>query len=91
MDLKEIKHLAELTKVEFSQEELQAFSKEFEQLVDFADIVKNSSESGQIKYAQIDMNDLRQDKPKESMSVEKLLQNTPKVASQSIVVPRIVE
>ena len=91
MDIKEIEHLAELSKLEFSQEELQSFSKEFEQLVEFADVVKNSSESGEICYNTLDMNNLRQDCPKPSMEVEKLLQNTPKVANQSIVVPRIVE
>ena len=91
MDIKEIEHLAELSKLEFSQEELQSFSKEFEQLVEFADVVKNSSETGDINYTTVDMNDLREDIPKQSMDVEKLLQNTPKVSNQSIVVPRIVE
>ena len=91
MDIKEIEHLAELSKLEFSQEELQSFSKEFEQLVEFADVVKNSSETGDINYTTVDMKDLREDIPKQSMNVEKLLQNTPKVSNQSIVVPRIVE
>lgn len=91
MEVKDIRHLAELSKLEFTEEELQSFSKEFEQLVEFADIVKNSSESGEICYSTLDMNNLRQDCPKPSMEVEKLLQNTPKVANQSIVVPRIVE
>lgn len=91
MEVKDIRHLAELSKLEFTEEELQSFSKEFEQLVEFADIVKNSSESGEICYNALDMNNLRQDCPKPSMEVEKLLQNTPKVANQSIVVPRIVE
>ena len=91
MELKEIKHLAELSKLEFTDEELQSFSIEFEKLVELADIIKNANVTGERKLNIIDMNELREDKPKESYSSEILLENAPEKKKSYFAVPRIVE
>lgn len=91
MDIKEIEHLAELSKLEFSTEELEEFSNEFSSLLELADIVKNAEISGSSFINSTDMLNLREDKAKDSMPVDILLENTPVVKKDCIVVPRIME
>ena len=91
MEIKEIEHLAELSKLKFSEDELKEFSKDFESLVELADVVKNSTVIGSAQIISLDMESLREDKAKVSTPVETLLQNSPIVKNDSIVVPRIME
>ena len=91
MEIKEIEHLAELSKLEFTEEELKSFTKEFESLVEFADIVKNAETTGNSRIKIINMSELREDEVKESTPVEDLLQNSPMTKGDSFVVPRIME
>ncbi len=91
MDIKEIKHLAELSKLEFSDEELVQFSSDFESLVELVDKVKNSSITGTKSLCAINMQELREDRALPSTNVDVLLQNSPIVKDDSIVVPRIME
>ena len=91
MELKQIEHLAELSKLEFSKEELEEFSKEFESLVNFADTIKNAEVEGKTNYNIIDMSSLREDEVKPSVPAEELLQNAPVQQKDCFVVPRIME
>jgi aspartyl-tRNA(Asn)/glutamyl-tRNA(Gln) amidotransferase subunit C len=91
MDINEIKHLAELSKLDFTEQELKDFSQDFESLVKLADVVKNATIQGDTYVNAIDMNELRDDEPKDSTPVDVLLQNSPVVKNDSIVVPRIME
>ena len=91
MDKKEIKHLAELSKLEFTDEELEAFGFEFEKLIELADTIKNAEINGEKKLNIIEMNDLREDNPKDSFSSEILLENAPDQKKGYFAVPRIVE
>ena len=91
MDKKEIKHLAELSKLEFTDEELEAFGFEFEKLIELADTIKNAEINGEKKLNIIEMNDLREDNPKDSFSSEILLENAPDQKKGYFAVSRIVE
>ena len=91
MDIKDIEHLAELSKLKFTEEELSSFSKDFESLVELVDLVKNADIDGERCLTTIDMNELRGDDVQPSTPVETLLQNSPIVKKDSIVVPRIME
>lgn len=91
MDIKDIKHLAELSKLEYTDEELVEFIPEFESAVELANIIKNADISGEIKYNVMDFSELRDDVAKESTPVDELLANSPIVRRDSIVVPRIME
>lgn len=91
MDIKDIKHLAELSKLEYTDEELAEFIPEFESAVELANIIKNADISGDIKYNVMDFSELREDEAKESTPVDELLANSPIVRRDSIVVPRIME
>lgn len=91
MDIKDIKHLAELSKLEYTDEELVEFIPEFESAVELANIIKNADISGEIKYNVMDFSELRDDVAKESTPVDELLANSPIVRRDSMVVPRIME
>lgn len=91
MDIKEIEHLAELSKLTFSEEELKQFSTEFESMVEFANIIKNCEVQSQAKINSINMADLREDEVTESAPVDVILQNAPMAKKDSFVVPRIME
>ncbi len=91
MDIKEIKHLAELSKLEFSDDELIEFSKDFEKLIRLADTIKNANVEGNRKLNIMELADLRDDTPKESYPADVLLKNAPEKSKGYFVVPRIME
>lgn len=91
MDIKEIKHLAELSKLEFSDDELVEFSKDFEKLISLADTIKNANVEGNRKLNVMELADLRDDTPKESYPSDVLLENAPEKSKGYFVVPRIME
>ena len=91
MEIKEIEHLAELSKLKFTAEELESFAKDFESLVELADIVKNADIEGVRQINIVDMDLLREDVPQPSTPAEILLQNAPDCQKNSFAVPRIME
>ena len=91
MEIKEIEHLAELSKLKFTSEELEAFAKDIESLVELADVVKNADIEGVRQINIVDMDLLREDNPMPSTPSEILLQNAPDSQKNSFAVPRIME
>ncbi len=91
MNIKDIEHLAELSKLEYTDEEMTEFLPQFESLVKLADVIKDADISGSINYNVMDYSELREDVAKDSTPVDELLQNSPIVRRDSIVVPRIME
>lgn len=91
MDLKEIQHLAELSKLEFSKEELESFALDFASLVNLADNIKNADIKSKRVLNALDLKDLREDEVKESLPAKTILKNAPVSKKNSFVVPRVVE
>lgn len=91
MDIKDIEHLAELSKLKFTDEELANFSTDFDSLVGLADIIKNAEIDGETKIETIDYSELREDVAQDSYPVEILTQNAPMAKKDCFVVPRIME
>ena len=91
MDLKEIQHLAELSKLEFTKDELENFALEFASLVSLADKIKNADVKSKRVLNSIDLKDLREDIIKESLPANIILKNAPVAKKDSFVVPRVVE
>ena len=91
MEIKEIEHLAELSKLKFTAQELEAFAKDFESLVELADVVKDADIEGVRQINIVDMDLLREDIPQPSTPAEILLQNAPDSQKNSFAVPRIME
>ena len=91
MEQKQLEHLAELSKLEFSPEQLQNFHEKFEDLLNLVEKVRGCDIAGERKLKVISMNDLREDEVIPSTSVEKLLKNAPETKKDSVTVPRIME
>ena len=91
MDIKQIEHLAELSKLEISEEEKQVLAKDFDSLLEFADVIRNSEIEQKSKIKALNMSELREDKIKESAKTETLLRNAPVESKGCFVVPKIVE
>lgn len=87
----EIKHLANLSALEFNDEEIDNFQKEFNQILDFVNKINNAKVDGDIEYNVHDFSELREDKVKPSLSQEEVLANAPQAKLGSFVVPLMME
>lgn len=77
---KEIKTLARLARIEFSEEEEQKFIPDFEEIIAFADRINGEVEGDtasirEITERTVDWNDLREDEVCESLPNEKVTSN----------------
>ncbi len=77
---KEIKTLARLSRLEFSDEEIEKFAPEFEEIIDFANKI-NEQVAGdtdtirEVVTRTVKWEDLREDEVKESLPNEKITSN----------------
>ncbi len=80
VDQKTIKTLARLSRLEFSDEEIEKFAPEFEEIIDFANRI-NEQVSGdtesirEVVTRTVGWEDLREDEVKESLPNEKITSN----------------
>lgn len=77
---KEIATLARLSRLEFSDEEIEKFAPEFEEIIDFANRINEqvSGDTGTIREVvtrTVRWEDLREDEVKESLPNEKITSN----------------
>lgn len=77
---KEIKTLARLSRLEFSDEEIEKFVPEFEEIIDFANRINGqvAGDTGTIREVvtrTVKWEDLREDEVKESLPNEKITSN----------------
>ncbi|MDE5789346.1 MAG: Asp-tRNA(Asn)/Glu-tRNA(Gln) amidotransferase subunit GatC [Clostridia bacterium] len=77
---KEIKTLARLSRLEFSDEEIEKFAPEFEEIIEFANRINEQVEgdTGSIREVvsrTVRWDDLREDEVKESLPNEKITSN----------------
>lgn len=92
MDLEMVKYLAELGKLEFTDEELEKASADMTSIINLMDKIKEID----VTYDPLKDNknvylpDLREDKNATSLATEKLLQNA-KNQQNCFVVPKVVE
>lgn len=87
-----IEYLQFLSKLQFSDEEKESFENEFDNIVAFVDeIAKLNLPVDLEKDQPISLNDLREDKPEESMPREDVLSNAPKQKDGCYVTPLVVE
>ena len=87
-----ISHLSNLSKLSFTDDELEKFASDMGSIIEIVNIVKELD----IEYnpfadnKNIYFNDLREDVAKESMATDKLLQNAVN-SNNCFVVPKVVE
>ncbi len=80
---KEIKTLARLSRLEFSDEEIEKFAPEFEEIIDFANRINEQVEGDtdtirEVVTRTVKWEDLREDEVKESLPNEKITSNVQK-------------
>lgn len=92
MDLDMVKYLAELGKLEFSDEELEKTANEMTDIINLMDTVKEIDITYDALKDNHDvyLNDLREDVADESMPTPKVLQNAVNT-NNCFVVPKVVE
>jgi aspartyl-tRNA(Asn)/glutamyl-tRNA(Gln) amidotransferase subunit C len=92
LTIDDIKHLADLSALKFSDEELESFLPEFNNILDMINQIENFEVNGEYVFDNIvDITELREDEVKPSMSQEKALINAPKQRKGCFNVPKVVE
>jgi aspartyl-tRNA(Asn)/glutamyl-tRNA(Gln) amidotransferase subunit C len=88
-----IEYVANLARIELSPEELDRFSRQLEDILDFIDKLKklDTSHTSPTSHILPINNVLRQDSPKPSLPVEKVLANAPSKDGNFFVVPKVIE
>lgn len=88
----DVKNLALLSSLEFTEEELINFIPQFEQIVEFVDEVKNCDIGNtQLNYTSHKLSDCREDEIKQSFLQEEILLNSPKTKKGSFCVPKMLD
>lgn len=90
-DLELTAHLAELSKLAFTEDELKAMAEQMSDIVALMDKVKETDPSLPT-YATdaVEYNNLRKDEAKPSFETEKILENAKNKKNSSFVVPKVV-
>lgn len=85
------KHLAELSKISFTDDELEQMTLDMTNIIGIMDKVCEFDTSKKA-YAldAVDYNDLRSDEYKDSFPTEKIVANAKNVKNNSFVVPKVV-
>ncbi len=91
--ISEVKKIAALSRLSFTEEELAEYQKHLEAIVDTANKLKELDTSAVVPTAHIQgvANVLREDAAKESMANELLTANAPESENGCFIVPRVVE
>ncbi len=85
------KHLADLSKIAFTNDELKKMTEDMSDIVALMDKVQNfDSEKETYSLEAVNYSDLRKDEPKPSLETEKILKNSKQVKNNSFVVPKVV-
>lgn len=88
----DIKHLAELSALEFSEEKVEGFKTELNDILRFVDQIASAKIEGvSTDNRAIPVAYLREDEPKESSPSEILLKNAPKQRKGYFNVPKVVD
>lgn len=89
----EIKRLEKLSALNSSEEKLKSLMKDFNEIATFVEQVKNAKiDDFEMKYYNIlNINELRPDVIKPSMSQEEILNNAPEKGEGCFIVPKVVD
>ena len=90
-DLELTKHLAELSKIKFSTEELSAMTEDMTEIIKIMDKVCTFKENvNPYELESVDYNDLRSDNHTNSSPTEDVIKNAHNAKNNSFVVPKVV-
>lgn len=86
-----INHLANLSALEFTDEEIENFQKEFNQILTFVNQIENAKVDCDIEYNIHDFNELREDEVKNGLTQDEVLLDAPNKKLGSFAVPLMME
>jgi len=89
----QVEHVAELSRLTFSEEEIDAFTKVLADIIDFAEQLNELDTDGIEETTHVlDMsNVLREDEIRDSLSREDALRNAPEQRDGQVLVPKVIE
>ncbi len=93
ISIEEVKKIASLAKLEFSEEELKDFAVQFKRIVGFVEQINKLNTVGiePMVYPMENINIMREDTVMPSMPNEEIEKNAPDFGNNSIKVPKIIE
>ncbi|MEJ5285232.1 MAG: Asp-tRNA(Asn)/Glu-tRNA(Gln) amidotransferase subunit GatC [Brevinematia bacterium] len=93
ISIEDVKKIASLAKLEFSDDELKDFSEQFKKIVGFVEKISELNTTGiePMVYPMENKNITREDIVKPSMPNEEIEKNAPEFNNGSIIVPKIIE
>ena len=92
ISLDEIKRLEKLSALRSDDNKLKSLAKDFSQIFEFVEQIKNAEIDEQIEFARVlDISELRPDEIKQSMTQEEILANAPEKGEGAFVVPKVVD
>lgn len=92
ISLEEIKRLEKLTAIHSSDEDLQSMAKDFNQIAEFVEQIKNADiDDIEVTARILRVDELRKDEIKESLPQTEILANAPEQGEGAFVVPKVVE
>lgn len=93
MNTTEVAHIASLSKLHFTDVELEGFAKEFTELVSYVEVINHLEIESVEPLEQIVSTDglLRNDEQRESLTTKEALLNAPKKSETFFKVPKVLE
>lgn len=90
--VKDVKHIANLSKLEFNEQELEEFVKDMDSIVEYVNTLSKVDTSDMEEHlTTIKLDDLRKDEVKTSLSQADAITNAPKKRKGGFGVPQVVE
>lgn len=90
--IEECKHIEELSKLEFNEQDREKFLKDLSSIVEFASTISTeTSNLSDRKFNTIKLEDLREDKARESLSQDEVVSNAPVKKKGCFAVPKIMD
>lgn len=87
----DIRHLADLSALEFTDKELEQFKDEFNSILKFVDKINSANVSDELEYKEIKVSELRADEPKQPLSQSEALTNAQSKKFGGFAVPLMME
>lgn len=91
ISLEELKHLEDLSRLEFTDTAKEKILKDINSMIDFASQIQNADCENKSFIKSMDMKDLREDEPKQGLSQEEVISNAPMKRKGCFAVPRIMD
>lgn len=88
----EVLKVAKLAKLEFTNEEIEKYQQELNEILNYMSMLDELDTENIKPLSQVnnDINNLRDDEVKPSLSVEDALRNAPEAIDDTVVVPKVV-